>query len=68
MVDYRTGDVYIPKLKGHEALSAVASDFINSILTKSKPVSDNIIGLDVVKILEAAQLSIKQNGRLIEIY
>jgi predicted dehydrogenase len=68
MVDYRTGDVYIPKLKGHEALSAVASDFINSILTKSKPVSDNIIGLDVVKILEAAQLSIKQNGSLIEIY
>jgi predicted dehydrogenase len=68
MVDYRTGDVYIPKLKGHEALSAVASDFINSILTKSKPVSDNIIGIDVVKILEAAQLSIKQNGRLIEIY
>lgn len=68
MVDYRTGDVYIPKLKSHEALSAVANDFINSILHNTKPVSDNIIGLDVVKILEAAQLSIKQNGSLIEIY
>ena len=68
MVDYRTGDVYIPKLKSHEALSAVATDFINSILHNTKPVSDNIIGLDVVKILEAAQLSIKQNGSLIEIY
>jgi predicted dehydrogenase len=68
MVDYRTGDVYIPKLKSHEALSAVASDFINTILHNTKPVSDNIIGLDVVKILEAAQLSIKQNGSLIEIY
>ena len=68
MVDYRTGDVYIPKLKSHEALSAVATDFINSILHNTKPVSDNIIGLDVVKILEAAQLSIEQNGSLIEIY
>jgi predicted dehydrogenase len=68
MVDYRTGDVYIPKLKSHEALYAVATDFINSILHNTKPVSDNIIGLDVVKILEAAQLSIKQNGSLIEIY
>lgn len=68
MVDYRTGDVYIPKLKSHEALSAVATDFINSILHNTKPVSDNIIGLDVVKILEAAQLSINQNGSLVEIY
>jgi predicted dehydrogenase len=68
MVDYRTGDVFIPKLKSHEALSAVATDFINSILYNTKPVSENIIGLDVVKILEAAQLSIKQNGSLIEIY
>ena len=68
MIDYRTGDVFLPKLKSHEALSAVATDFINSILHKTNPISDNIIGLDVVKILEAAQLSIKQNGSKIEIY
>ena len=62
MVDYRTGDVYIPKISGMEALLGMASDFIACIETKSTPLSHAGLGLDVVKILEAGQKSIKSKG------
>jgi predicted dehydrogenase len=41
----------------------MASDFISAIKNNSKPVSDFESGLNVIKILEASQLSIKQNGK-----
>lgn len=62
LVDYRAGDVNIPMVDSKEALFGMASDFINSIKNNTKPVSDFESGLSVIKILEASQLSIKQNG------
>lgn len=67
MVDYRTGDVYIPKLSGREALAGVASDFIQSILLKKDPLSNAQLGRSVVRILEASQESIKNNGKEVRI-
>ena len=67
MVDYRAGDIYLPKVNSTEALSLVAKDFIESIENKTNPKSDANIGLDVVKILEAAQKSIKMKGQEIKI-
>jgi len=67
MVDYRTGDVYIPKLSAHEALKEVASDFIGSIIEKRTPLSNAQLGIKVVRILEASQNSIKNNGKEIKI-
>lgn len=63
LVDYRTGDIYIPKIDLKEALAGMANDFINSITTGTKPVSDQESGLNVVKILEASQKSIKNKGK-----
>lgn len=63
LVDYRTGDIFTPKLEMTEALSLIAADFVNAISKGTKPVSDHNIGLEVVKILEAAQKSIKQKGK-----
>lgn len=63
LIDYRTGDVNIPKLETTEALAAMAADFIQSIETGKQPISSAEIGLEVVKILDAAQQSIKQNGK-----
>ena len=63
MVDYRTGDVYIPKLESKEALFGMASDFINSIINKTEPLSNAQLGLDVIQILEASQQSIKNKGK-----
>jgi predicted dehydrogenase len=67
LVDYRAGDVYLPKVDSKEALFGMASDFINSIKNKTKPVSDFESGLMVIKILEASQQSIKQNGKEIKL-
>lgn len=66
-VDYRTGDIHIPKLKTDEPLNKMLKDFVNSINTGSTPVSSWKIGLDTVSILEAAQKSIKQNSKQITI-
>lgn len=63
LVDYRAGDVYLPKIDSKEALFGMASDFINAIKTGKAPVSDFESGLSVIKILEASQQSIKQKGK-----
>ncbi|HVK96382.1 MAG TPA: Gfo/Idh/MocA family oxidoreductase [Flavisolibacter sp.] len=62
LVDYRTGDIYVPKLNTNEALTGVASDFIKSISEATIPRSSYQLGLDVVKILEASDKSIKNKG------
>jgi predicted dehydrogenase len=66
-VDYRIGDVYIPKLAGKEALQGVAEDFISSIVNKHEPMANGKLGLEVVKILQASQESIKNNGKEVAI-
>jgi len=62
LVDYRIGDIHVPKLNTTEALFEMASDFITCLSTGKKPKSSCMIGLDVVKILEASNKSIKNNG------
>jgi predicted dehydrogenase len=63
LVDYRTGDVFIPKIELKEALSGLASDFVNYITGNRAPISSAQSGLEVVKILEASQQSIKNHGK-----
>jgi predicted dehydrogenase len=67
MVDYRTGDVYIPKLSSREALAGVAEDFVQSVIQKKLPLSNAMLGRSVVRILEASQLSIKHFGKEVRI-
>jgi len=62
LVDYRTGDVFVPRLNSIEALFSMANDFITCILQTKKPKSSYEIGLGVIKILEASNKSIKNNG------
>ncbi len=63
LVEYRTGDIHIPQVSLHEALREMAKDFISSIELKSSPISSSTLGLEVVKILEKSQESIKQKGK-----
>src|SRR5690606_36632906 len=63
MVDYRTGDIHVPKLATTEALLGMATDFISCILAVRSPISSCFLGLDVVRILEASSKSIKHHGR-----
>lgn len=67
LVDYRVGDVYIPKLNNVEALSGMAADFIDAITNGSTPIASWQSGLNTIKILEAAQKSIKSGGAEVKI-
>jgi len=66
-MDYRTGDILIPKLETTEALKGMAEDFINAVVNNIIPISNAELGLNVVKILHASEESIKNNGRYIEL-
>jgi len=63
LMDFRVGDINAPKIDQTEALRGVAIDFISAIVDGQTPVSDYQSGYDVVKVLEAAQQSIKQRGK-----
>jgi predicted dehydrogenase len=66
LISYRTGDMYSPSVSRDEPLSLMAADFIHCIRQKQRPVADGQSGLRVVKILEAAQRSVKaQGGRVV---
>jgi len=66
-IDYRLGDIFIPKLKNTEALWGMANDFISSIMEDRNPLSSAELGMNVVKILEASQQSLKHNGKEIKL-
>jgi predicted dehydrogenase len=67
LVDYRLGDVIIPKFSTEEPLRAAIEDFLHCIQTGNKPISDARGALRIISILEKAELSLKNNGTLIEI-
>jgi len=61
-MNIKQGEVSVPKITDEEPLLNMAKDFINSILQGTKPLSDYESGINVVKILEASQQSIENNG------
>jgi predicted dehydrogenase len=67
LVSYRSGDVYIPKLEATEALKAEAQYFVECVEKGQTPFNDGKSGLQVVRLLEAADESIKQGGKRIEL-
>jgi predicted dehydrogenase len=64
LVSYRTGDVWAPKLDSTEALRHVVGEFLDSIREGRPPLTDGQSGLRVVRLLEAAQQSIKHGGQV----
>jgi len=67
LVSYRTGDMWAPQLDRTEALLTAARHFIECIEHGKRPITDGRVGLRVVRILEAATLSLGQRGRPIEL-
>ena len=61
---YRTGDIHSPALESREALQIAAGHFIDCINYGKQPLTDGKEGHKVVKILEAASLSLKHGGRI----
>jgi predicted dehydrogenase len=65
LVSYRSGDMYSPKIDQTEALTAEAKYFINCIQKDETPFNDGQAGLRVVKLLEAADRSLKERGKAV---
>jgi predicted dehydrogenase len=66
LINYRIGDVLIPKLEATEALSHAAREFVSSIIEGRKPLTDGVAGYRVVRLLEAAQTSLERGGQPVE--
>ena len=65
LIDYRSGDVLSPHLERQEPLRVMVDHFAECIERSAKPLTSAEEGLHVVRILEAAQHSIKaQGGRI----
>jgi predicted dehydrogenase len=67
LVGYRTGDMWAPKLAMSEALSVEAAHFADCINAGSRPITDGEAGLRVVRLLEAANESMAERGRLVSL-
>ncbi len=67
VLTYRSGEVTIPKIENKEPLSVMANHFIDCIKNNKKPLTDGYCGLKTVKVLEAAQKSLKSDGKKISI-
>ena len=67
LVQYRSGDMLAPKLEPSEALKLVSKEFTDSINESRKPLTDGVAGLRVVRLLESANKSIKQKGKVIKL-
>lgn len=59
---YHYGDSYIPHIKQEEPLRALCQHFVDCIGSGSKPLSSGQEGLELVRILEAASMSLRSNG------
>ena len=67
LVSYRTGDMYAPKLDRTEALTGVVTEFAAAIAAKRKPLTDAVAGIHVVSLLEAAEQSLRSEGRRVRL-
>jgi len=65
LVSYRSGDMWAPQLEQVEALRAETAYFLKCIEENTRPFNDGQAGLRVVKILEAADRSVRSRGETV---
>lgn len=66
-LSYRSGDTLIPRVENKEPLRAECEHFIDCVLDNKKPQSDGVSGLATVKIIEAAEESMRSQSKFIDI-
>ena len=65
LVSYRMGDVWSPRIDQIEALKAETEYFVHCIEKNKKPFNDGASGLEVVKMLAAADESMAKKGGMV---
>ena len=63
----RQGDIHIPQLKMSEPLETECAHFLHCVRTGARPRTDAVHGLEVVRVLEAAQSSLRSGGQPVTI-
>ncbi len=63
----RTGDLTVPKIRFTEPLRNELAHFVECVTSGARPLTDAINGLEVVRVLEAADESLRAGGRPVEI-
>jgi predicted dehydrogenase len=64
---YRTGDIVVPRIEAAEPLSLELADFAHAIRTGDEPRSHSRLGLEIVRVLEAARISMERGGQPVEL-
>jgi predicted dehydrogenase len=64
---YHYGDAYVPYIKQDEPLKLECQHFIDCIRNQEVPLTGGRLGLEVVKILEAASNSLRQHGAAVSL-
>lgn len=67
LVSYRSGDMWAPNLDPAEGLQTEARHFIACIEESKQPSTGGQAGLRVLRILEAAEKSMRERGQLMEL-
>jgi predicted dehydrogenase len=67
LVSYRSGDMWAPKIEQTEALKTELSYFIDCVSNNKAPHNDGQAGLRIVRILTAADQSLRERGTRIEL-
>lgn len=67
LVQYRIGDMFSPKVNQTEALALGARECLDAIKEDRQPLTNGYDGLEIVKLLEASDKSLKGMGRIVEI-
>jgi hypothetical protein len=65
LVSYRSGDVWAPRVEQTEALKVELGYFVDCIIQDRVPLNDGAAGLRVVRLLEAAEESLKAKGKFV---
>lgn len=65
LVNYRSGDMWAPRIEQVEALQQEMKYFVDCIETGKTPFNDGRAGLRIVKMLEAATQSLATRGALV---
>lgn len=63
----REGDIYMPKIDILEPLKLECRHFIDSVNNDTPPLSDGKNGLEVLRVLTAAQKSLEANGKPVKV-
>jgi predicted dehydrogenase len=67
LVNYRSGDMWAPQIEQVEALRLELGYFVECITKNETPFNDGVAGLRVVKMLQAANESLRNRGSLVRL-